>query len=530
MASDLETAIRNARRGIDDREAPIRGQLRDAYSRAVDALTVDIELITARIRNARAAGEVVNRDWLRRQERYRRLLSDAEREFARFTDEGLRIVRDGQVAAVSGGAAEAWELMEAAGIETGFGGRVNTGAVENLVSAFDPASPLRGVLDSYGEHGAKVIADVLTQGVIDGTGPREISRRIRRQLTDGYTKARLDALVRTELMRSYRASSNEQYARMSHLIQGYRWTAAHGVRTCLACLARSGKVQKEPWDQFHPQCRCLNTVVPIGSTFTPKTGEAWLREQGEDTQRAMFPSGESYDAWKSGDLKLSNFVGTRRSKVWGSSIYERSGRQALATHTPRPLIHASPPLSPTRSAKESLDYFNQNGVKITGAKNATPETLHIWAEGYRDLQARGYTVQDRLTFRKGTSVNMAEYAGPDRGIRVYVDSPMWRNPESVTRQLHDQGFFVATNPKGVVYHEVGHSLHEQQMGVSEFFYGRGIGRPRGELAEEIIGTVSRYGSTNNAEFVAEVFTMRMLDPAFRMSNQLEDLYRSLGGP
>ncbi|MDQ3540680.1 MAG: phage head morphogenesis protein, partial [Chloroflexota bacterium] len=228
--SDLDAAIRNARRGIDDREAPIRGQLRDAYSGAVDALTVDIELVTARIRDARAAGETVTRDWLRREARYRRLLRDAEREFARFTDDGLRVIRDGQVAAVSGGAAEAWELMEAAGIETGFGGRVNTGAVENLVSAFDPASPLRGVLDSYGENGAKVIEDVLTQGVIDGTGPRQIVKRITDELTDGSTKARLDALVRTEMMRAFRASSNEQYAQRAHLIRGYRRTAQHGPR------------------------------------------------------------------------------------------------------------------------------------------------------------------------------------------------------------------------------------------------------------------------------------------------------------
>ncbi len=329
MSSDIDRAIRNARRGIDEREAPIRRQLRDAYGRAVDSLTVDLELMVQRISNARSAGEDVNPDWLRRETRYRRLLADAEREFARFTDEGLRIVRTGQVASVSGGAAEAFELMEAAGIDVGFGGRVNTRAVENLISAFDPASPLRGVLDSYADNGATVIEKALAKGVIEGTGPREIARQIRRELKKGSTTARLDALVRTELMRAFRGSLNEQYGRMSHLIRGYRRSCAKGSRTCLACLARDGHVQKDPHTDWHVNDRCIDTPVPIGSTYRYQTGEDWLSGQTEKTQRSMFPSQESYDAFQAGDLVLRDFIGHRRSTVWGDSIRERSGSEAM---------------------------------------------------------------------------------------------------------------------------------------------------------------------------------------------------------
>ena len=80
---------------------------------------------------------------------------------------------------------------------------------------------------------------------------------------------------------------------------------------------------------MHVSCRCVSTPVPIGSTYRYQTGEAWLREQGEGTQRAMFPSLESYDAWKADEVQLRHFVGHRRSQVWGSSIVELSGREAI---------------------------------------------------------------------------------------------------------------------------------------------------------------------------------------------------------
>jgi len=327
--SDLDRAIRAARAGIDQREAPIRRQLRDAYRRAVDALSVDLELVTIQIRDARAAGEDVSPDWLRRQDRYRRLIADAEREFIRFTDDGLRILRHGQVAAVSGGAAEAWELMEAAGIDVGFGGRVNTTAVENLVSAYDPASPLRGVLDSYGTNGARVIEDALTQGVIAGTGPREIARQIRRQLLAGGTTARLDALTRTTMMDSFTRSLFEQYG--SFGLKRWRWVAAHSTRTCLACLAMSGRTfsMDQPFMARHVNCRCVPSPYIAEAKIPFESGTDWLARQSAATQRQMIPSATAFDAFSAGTLTVKDFLGRKQSRKWGPSIYERSGREAL---------------------------------------------------------------------------------------------------------------------------------------------------------------------------------------------------------
>ncbi|MDQ3540253.1 MAG: phage head morphogenesis protein, partial [Chloroflexota bacterium] len=141
--------------------------------------------------------------------------------------------------------------------------------------------------------------------------------------------ARLESLVRTEMMRGFRNGLNEQYASMSHLISGYRWSAAKSVRTCLACIARDGRVQKEPWDQMHVNCRCINSPVVKGVTIPYQTGEDWFAQQSSERQQRMMPSRAAWEAYRDGGVRLQDFVGQRRSRAWGRSIYQKSGSEAL---------------------------------------------------------------------------------------------------------------------------------------------------------------------------------------------------------
>ena len=259
--SDLDDAIARARREIARAETPVRRRLWRAYRDALTALDADLESVTAMIAEAKRAGVPVSPDWLRRQARYQMLIADAEREFRRFTDTGLRIVADGQAAAVSGGAHSALEMANAAGITTGFGAHVNVPAVERLVSVLQPGSPVRAVLDGYGSMAARIIDDELVAGIIEGKSPREVQRSIRRRIAGGANQARLETLVRTESMRAFRGSLFDQYGAMG--VERWRWTAAHGSRTCMACLSLSGRTfpMTEPFMAAHPNCFVAGTVV-----------------------------------------------------------------------------------------------------------------------------------------------------------------------------------------------------------------------------------------------------------------------------
>ncbi len=328
MSSTLETAIRRTRRQIDALEGPVRQEMADLYARAVRNLATDLELVTMQIRNAQEAGIDVSPDWLRRQDRYTRLMWQAEREFARFTDDGVRLIEGGRVRAIRGGAAEAWELLDVAGIERGFAANVPTYAIENAMSA-TYSDPVARSLARYGEDGSQTITDTLLDGMVRGRGPRAIIRDIQRALLSPANAARLESLVRTEAMRGFRAGLDETYQSMAHLISGYRWSAAKSVRTCLACIARDGKIQKDPWDQFHIRCRCLSSPVPIGTNLPYQTGEEWFAGQSPERQQRMMPSRRAWDAYRDGSLDLQDFVGVHRNRTWGSSVYQKSGSEAL---------------------------------------------------------------------------------------------------------------------------------------------------------------------------------------------------------
>jgi SPP1 gp7 family putative phage head morphogenesis protein len=330
VPSKIERIVAKHRKQLEQREAPVRQSLAVAYDRAARSLQADLDRITLQIKQARAAGEDVNPDWLNRQSSYQRLLDQAKREFDRFSDDAQRILKDAQLQSVTGGAHEAWELMEQTGVTSGFDANINRGATERAVAALQDDSPLREVLDRYGERAATLIEEHLTNGIIKGTGPREIVRQLMRELNGGYTKARLNALVRNEMLRAYRGSLAESFKPFEHRARGYRRTAAHGIRTCLACLALDGQITQKVPARFHVACRCSFHLVPLDSTYEYEKGVDWLRRQPESVQRRMFPTADAYLAFRDNKVKLSDFAGVNQSKTWGSSVTERSWKDVAS--------------------------------------------------------------------------------------------------------------------------------------------------------------------------------------------------------
>ena len=323
MLSELERVIREQRTRLAAMDAEARARMRLAYEQAIDRITRELDA------TVRALEAFPGPEWRQYHERRLRTLLDlAEAEYARFSDEAATILQAEQAQAVRGGAQSAQEMMAATGQSVGFGVAVNAPAMERLVASFAPGSPLRDVLQSYGDYGRKVIERELTDALAGGTSPREASREIRRRLGSGAVKARIDSLTRTELMRSFRGSLSDQYAGM-----GFRFkvrVAAFSPRTCLACISTHGDIYPV-WQEMesHVNCRCtwvpwsaknVDTLEVVGS------GEEWLRRQDPERIRPMFPTAEAHGAWERGDVPLSAFVGVHEDQTWGSSIHVRSWR------------------------------------------------------------------------------------------------------------------------------------------------------------------------------------------------------------
>src|SRR6185436_12814075 len=64
----------------------------------------------------------------------------------------------------------------------------------------------------------------------------------------------------------YRETSREFYSQNNHVVERWRWQAAHNQRTCAMCLAMDGQeFQNKISLDTHPNCRC--TLVPVTKTW-----------------------------------------------------------------------------------------------------------------------------------------------------------------------------------------------------------------------------------------------------------------------
>lgn len=135
-------------------------------------------------------------------------------------------------------------------------------------------SELKGVTEDM----ANKIAQILTQGMIDGDGARLLARKILATIegtgagTLGLTdklgrfitaKNRADIIARTEIIRAFHLAAIQEYRNWGVL--GIRvqaeWVTAGDDRVCERCASMEGKIftldEIEPLIPFHPRCRCL---------------------------------------------------------------------------------------------------------------------------------------------------------------------------------------------------------------------------------------------------------------------------------
>lgn len=267
-----------------------RAELIAGEERAADALVSrygiawrtikdNLDQLLAQIEQERAAGKTVSGAWLRRQERYERLLADAEREVGEFARYASQAAQQQQQAAVAAGLNAAPQLA-AASTNTPFvlvnWNRLPTEAFRDLVGFTADGTPLSKLLGSLGPRAARSIQGELLSGLAQGKGIRHVARQIEGELGGDLVRARL--IARTETLRAYRESSIRSYGANPRVCKKWRWTASRSRRTCGMCLAMDGR--EFPLDVpfgSHPQCFPAGAVV----TGPPVVGTATRWFEGE---------------------------------------------------------------------------------------------------------------------------------------------------------------------------------------------------------------------------------------------------------
>jgi hypothetical protein len=262
------------------------------------------------------AGEVITPSMIRAADRYQILKAQTEREILKYNKDAAAIISDGQVTALEQGLQTAQDaIVSSAGFNASFN-KINVGAVDAMVGYAGDGSPLVNLLnDSVSAGAADSIVQSLIDGIGQGLGAEQVARNIAGDLGGNFDRSLV--IARTEINRSYRSASTEQY-RQSGVVDGFMRLVARD-EACLACIALDGERFASPDEMDdHPNGRC--TCVPIIAGMDApewETAQEWLANQSDEKQlEIMGPA--RFEMFKSG-TPISAFGEKRQSDIWGAS-------------------------------------------------------------------------------------------------------------------------------------------------------------------------------------------------------------------
>ncbi len=333
---------------------------------------------------------------LQRSRRYQALrgqVDDELRRYAGFMDERITAgQRNMATMALQHSAQAVNAVATEAGIVAPFD-RISIAAVEDMIGMAGDGTPLRAILDDATRGAGDRLGQVLVDGVALGKNPVAVARQAMR-LGLGQSFTRMQAIARTESLRVYRTSTLASY-QASRVVIAYRRLSARDDRVCPGCLMSDGQ-QYAISDGFdeHVQGRC--TMIPVLANVAPttyQTGQEWFTAQPESTQLAILGRGR-YDAWKRGDVSLSDMVRRVDNPTWGGSLQTArvgdlaAGRRGAFVSVPGrgagPVMPVAPPTMP---------------------KFATVQDAQEWAKTQLELDAD----YSSATLDQATSINRAVF-------------------------------------------------------------------------------------------------------------------------
>lgn len=305
--------------------------------------------LNQQIQEAKARGEKIDQAWMLQRDRLATIQAQVEATVTQYAQSQIYpIITNGQVAAITMAERHAQTSILASLGATAqqaaqLGIRVTPlpiGAMNAMVGRLADGSPLSRLLGELGPEASNAIKGVLLKGVAQGYNPRRVAREMRKSL--GGNMSRALRISRNEQLRAYREASLEAYRQNEQLVHGWLWIASLSPRTCPLCIAEHGSFHPltEPFAS-HISCRC--SPVPWTKSFAelgiegvpdtgpplPESGESWFARQSPQYQESLLGPGK-YEAYRAGQIRLSDLVGHRDDPNWGPSRYVKSLDSALA--------------------------------------------------------------------------------------------------------------------------------------------------------------------------------------------------------
>lgn len=345
----LQKVVASYRQQLLAREAQATRTLEQAYAHVLATIQPQLNKLYKEITDKQANGETVPLSYLYEAKRLQTLKQLIQKEINQYA--ALAQMQAGQLQHIGAtlGQQSAQAMLQASvppGIRYSFG-VPSQEAIHNIVGVTQSGSPLADLFSGFGEEAASKTSQALITGVSLGYNPRQIAPMIEQAL--GISRNRALVVSRQEMLRCYRSAAIENYKANSDVCSGWVWNCAMDSRSCIACIMMNGTEHSLDEDlDGHICCRCTKSpkvrsweeiLAPLGidtsdipdSSPSYQSGEDWFNDQDESVQRSVLGSNVAYEAWKSGDVSLKQFIGTNHDPDWGHSIYVKSAKQLIGS-------------------------------------------------------------------------------------------------------------------------------------------------------------------------------------------------------
>lgn len=309
-------------RAVLDREyKPVSERLQRAYARMQRNLAPYQQNLTDRLLRDYAANGVLRESDVRRWSEYTRLLARIEIEMDDFAaiargetaglaEQMLPLGIDGAEALTVASAGDAGAVIASNFL------RPDPEAIVRLIDFVDGRA-FRSNWNAFGRNAAQSFADALITSIAQGKNPRVIASMMASWYGFPYSWA--ENAARTTQIWSYRLANHATYLANDRILDGWWWSSAQDVRTCISCWDRHGEVH--PLTDVlndHHRGRCA-PIPLIKGQGRPRPGRVRFESLPEPQQREIMGVG-LFDAWKSGDVRWGNFSRPYQDNVFGEML------------------------------------------------------------------------------------------------------------------------------------------------------------------------------------------------------------------
>ncbi len=432
------------------------------------------------------------------------------------------------------------------------------------------AATWRTLLHGHVQNAAREADAIVRRALTSGMAPDELARRLRRYVVGSeefrqafpdidpadlrnVPREALDAARRMRFnaeriafteVHNARAEAEVQHFAADPLVKAVRWSLSPDrgdVRTPDECdvLAATDfyglgagvyPVHRVPTTP-HPFDRCERLPVTRPSTEADQPKPRPRRQLDPDT--VPIPNGERLSPAAAARVRSRVAEALRVPAIGGRRL--EPGPRVAPPPAPVPPVAAVPPrFVPTGSIADAEAFARLTGVGTADFGVQRLDIANGIGEVLDDLAQRGLPVPRVVRVSSRIAYDFVPpwevpvvpgfYAHWAETVVFNTSAQYWRNPVDYAQRAYAVGFSSTDHRLHVIRHEFGHHAHHARHGIQP----KGTQIPISVRTSAMVREVGRYGMSEQAEFVAEVFAALLDGRA--LSPETLRLYRELGGP